>query len=231
MRTPGVSRRQPPCQVFPCQTTASPGSWFMVTPREPERRLGLNKVHPTFMGIYACREGWLVVTAGGPRLWWSFCEMLGFTDWLQDSTLDTRAGRFGRLPEMDARIGAHPHGRLSLFHGRGRSAKCGDASHHHGAGCARGVAQSLLRTSLDERIPSQIADAFVVWKRPIVGAAPAISMVVLVQFIQATQLINGDALTAAPGLLCLALLSGFGERFIVGTIEQVSKKFQAETRD
>ena len=34
---------------------------------EPERRLGLNKFHPTFMGIYACREGWLGVTAGGPR--------------------------------------------------------------------------------------------------------------------------------------------------------------------
>ncbi len=72
---------------------------------EPERRLGLNKFHPTFMGIYACREGWLGVTAGGPRLWWSFCELLGFTDWLQDSTLDTWAGRRDRLPEIDARIG------------------------------------------------------------------------------------------------------------------------------
>lgn len=72
---------------------------------EPERRLGLNKFHPTFMGVYACREGWLGVTAGGPRLWWSFCELLGFTDWLQDSTLDTRVGRFSRLPEIDARIG------------------------------------------------------------------------------------------------------------------------------
>jgi crotonobetainyl-CoA:carnitine CoA-transferase CaiB-like acyl-CoA transferase len=72
----------------------------------PELRLGLNKFHPTFMGIYPCREGWLGVTAGGPRLWWSFCELLGFTDWLEDSSLDTRAGRFSRLPEIDARIGA-----------------------------------------------------------------------------------------------------------------------------
>lgn len=77
------------------------------TPAYIGRRLGINHFFPTYpLGIYACREGWLGVTASSPAQWRSFCELLGFEDWSDDPELQTSIQRLEHMEAMDRRITA-----------------------------------------------------------------------------------------------------------------------------
>ncbi len=58
------------------------------------RRLGVNKFAPTYpLGVYACADGWLGVTALTPNQWHSFCELLDMEDYAHEPKYQTAIGR------------------------------------------------------------------------------------------------------------------------------------------
>ena len=58
------------------------------------QRLGVNKFAPTYpLGVYACRDGWLGVTALTPAQWKSFCELLGMEEHADAPEHQTAIGR------------------------------------------------------------------------------------------------------------------------------------------
>ena len=64
---------------------------------------------------------------------------------------------------------------------------------------------------------------FPVWIRPIVGAAAAIAILVLVEANQAFDLLRFGKLVGLRVLLALGLLVGYGERFITVTFDLLSE--------
>lgn len=61
------------------------------------------------------------------------------------------------------------------------------------------------------------------WIRPIVGAAAAIAIFVLVEANQAFDLLRFGKLVRLRVLLALGLLVGYGERFITVTFDLLSE--------
>ena len=58
------------------------------------KRLGVNKFAPTYpLGVYACRDGWLGVTALTPSQWKSFCELLNMEEHAAVPQYQTAIGR------------------------------------------------------------------------------------------------------------------------------------------
>ena len=58
------------------------------------RRLGVNRFAPTYpLGVYACADGWLGVTALTPRQWKSFCALLGMEQYADVPEYQTAIGR------------------------------------------------------------------------------------------------------------------------------------------
>ncbi len=58
------------------------------------RRLGVNRFAPTYpLGVYACADGWLGVTALTPSQWKSFCELLGMEKYAAVPEYQTAIGR------------------------------------------------------------------------------------------------------------------------------------------
>jgi crotonobetainyl-CoA:carnitine CoA-transferase CaiB-like acyl-CoA transferase len=58
------------------------------------RRLGVNKFAPTYpLGVYACADGWLGVTALTPSQWHSFCELLEMQEHAHEPKYQTAIGR------------------------------------------------------------------------------------------------------------------------------------------
>ena len=58
------------------------------------QRLGVNRFAPTYpLGVYACADGWLGVTALTPAQWKSFCELLGMQEHADVPEYQTAIGR------------------------------------------------------------------------------------------------------------------------------------------
>ena len=58
------------------------------------QRLGVNRFAPTYpLGVYACADGWLGVTALTPTQWKSFCELLGMEERADVPQYQTAIGR------------------------------------------------------------------------------------------------------------------------------------------
>ena len=58
------------------------------------RRLGVNRFAPTYpLGVYACADGWLGVTALTPSQWKSFCTLLGMDEHADTPQYQTAIGR------------------------------------------------------------------------------------------------------------------------------------------
>ena len=88
-------------------------------------------------------------------------------------------------------------------------------------GAALSVARSLLKTDVAARIPAQKLGAFVVWMRPVIGAAAALVACVLLN-VPGFHIFNGNSGDPIV-VLAVATISGFSERFIVGAIEDIAK--------
>lgn len=58
------------------------------------RRLGINRFAPTYpLGVYACADGWLGVTALTPSQWKSFCALLDMQEYADVPEYQTAIGR------------------------------------------------------------------------------------------------------------------------------------------
>ncbi len=58
------------------------------------KRLGINRFAPTYpLGVYACADGWLGVTALTPRQWKSFCLLLAMDRYADEPGYQTAIGR------------------------------------------------------------------------------------------------------------------------------------------
>ena len=58
------------------------------------KRLGVNRFAPTYpLGIYACADGWLGVTALTPRQWKNFCSLLAMDQYADEPDYQTAIGR------------------------------------------------------------------------------------------------------------------------------------------
>ena len=58
------------------------------------KRLGVNRFAPTYpLGIYACADGWLGVTALTPRQWKNFCSLLAMDHYADEPAYQTAIGR------------------------------------------------------------------------------------------------------------------------------------------
>ena len=58
------------------------------------QRLGVNRFAPTYpLGVYACADGWLGVTALTPAQWKNFCELLGMEEHADVPQYQTAIGR------------------------------------------------------------------------------------------------------------------------------------------
>ena len=58
------------------------------------RRLGVNRFAPTYpLGVYACADGWLGVTALTPSQWKSFCALLDMVQYADVAEYQTAIGR------------------------------------------------------------------------------------------------------------------------------------------
>lgn len=69
------------------------------------RRMGVNRFPPTYpLGIYACRDGWLGVTALTPSQWKSFCTLIGIEHLADEPQYQTAIGRLKDAPKMDPLI-------------------------------------------------------------------------------------------------------------------------------
>jgi hypothetical protein len=87
-------------------------------------------------------------------------------------------------------------------------------------GAMLSVARGLMKTDLSARIPLQKIGSFMIWMRPLIGAAAAlISFVLLNAKLVRLSGLEPEDLTA---VLAIATLSGFSERFIVGALERIA---------
>jgi len=58
------------------------------------KRLGINRFAPTYpLGVYACADGWLGVTALTPRQWKNFCLLLAMDQYADEPGYQTAIGR------------------------------------------------------------------------------------------------------------------------------------------
>ncbi len=71
----------------------------------PGRRLGVNRFPPTYpLGIFACRDGWLGVTALTPAQWHAFCRLVGIEHLADEPRYQTSAGRLRDADLMEPLI-------------------------------------------------------------------------------------------------------------------------------
>ena len=87
-------------------------------------------------GIYPCKEGWVLISAGDQHHWHRVCNALGRPEWLEDPRFNTRPRAPGQRrvgePGGQGATGGQDHGAGdSAFHGLRRG---GGAGEHHPAG-------------------------------------------------------------------------------------------------
>jgi hypothetical protein len=85
-------------------------------------------------------------------------------------------------------------------------------------GACASVAQRMMTSRIDARIPEQVLGSFVIWMRPAVGAAAAIATVILLSGKLVT--FAGSDSVLAP--FALAFVAGYSERFILGAVNKAS---------
>lgn len=69
------------------------------------RRMGVNRFPPTYpLGIFACRDGWLGVTALTPAQWHAFCRLVGMEHLADEPRYQTSAGRLRDADRMEPLI-------------------------------------------------------------------------------------------------------------------------------
>ena len=69
------------------------------------RRMGVNRFPPTYpLGIFACRDGWLGVTALTPPQWHAFCRLLGLEHIADEPSYQTSVGRLRDADRMEPLI-------------------------------------------------------------------------------------------------------------------------------
>ena len=69
------------------------------------RRMGVNRFPPTYpLGIFACRDGWLGVTALTPSQWHAFCRLLGLEHIADEPRYQTSVGRLRDADRMEPLI-------------------------------------------------------------------------------------------------------------------------------
>ena len=89
------------------------------------------------------------------------------------------------------------------------------------------VARSMVAGDVAARIPAQQIGAFVVWMRPILGAAAA--LVVIASWKAAVdEGVLASVAAQPPTAAGLAFLAGFSERFLVGTLARLSRDADTE---
>ena len=65
-------------------------------------RFGVNRYRPTYpMGVYACEDGWVGITALTPSQWLSLCELLDLADLANDKALLIAIERFNQADRID----------------------------------------------------------------------------------------------------------------------------------
>ena len=66
------------------------------------RRLGVNRFAPTYpLGVYACADGWLGVTALTPRQWRNFCSLLAMDQYVDEPAHRTTIGRLSNYDTLE----------------------------------------------------------------------------------------------------------------------------------
>jgi hypothetical protein len=80
-------------------------------------------------------------------------------------------------------------------------------------GASLSVLYSLVKTTVDQRIPEQLASDWITFARPFIGAASA-----LVAYVLFGAGLVSIGQTSTPALLALAFISGFSERYVTGVI-------------
>src|SRR5258708_7199673 len=71
----------------------------------PQKRWGFNRFTPTYpMGVYRCKQGWIVITIVTPAQWKSFCELLGMPDLGRHPQHVMGPERLAHADELEARF-------------------------------------------------------------------------------------------------------------------------------
>ena len=66
------------------------------------KRLGVNRFAPTYpLGVYACADGWLGVTALTPRQWKNFCSLLAMDQYADEPSYQTAIGRLSDYDTLE----------------------------------------------------------------------------------------------------------------------------------
>jgi hypothetical protein len=91
-----------------------------------------------------------------------------------------------------------------------------------GAGVS--VVQSLLGTDVSAKIPAQQIGSFLVWMRPVIGAAAALVAIALLGAGKEFKFLHEDLFKNPAAILVIAFVAGFSERFITGAIERISEQ-------
>lgn len=89
-------------------------------------------------------------------------------------------------------------------------------------GATLSVAQALLSADLTARITSQKVAAFLVWTRPVVGAVSAVILYTLLLANTYLKIFSDGLATRPEGIMVLALVAGFSERFIIGALGKIA---------
>ena len=91
-----------------------------------------------------------------------------------------------------------------------------------GAGVS--VAQSLLGADVSAKIPAQQIGSFLVWMRPVIGAAAALVAIALLGAGKEFKFLDENLFKNPAAILVIAFVAGFSERFITGAIERISEQ-------
>jgi hypothetical protein len=89
-------------------------------------------------------------------------------------------------------------------------------------GALLSVAQTIVASDINAKIPSQLVGAFMVWMRPAIGATAAVIAYVLLLANKYLQIFNEKFTTNFEVICVIALVAGFSERFIVGALGRVA---------
>lgn len=99
-------------------------------------------------------------------------------------------------------------------------------------GATLSVALSLLRADLQAKIPTQIVGSFVVWMRPLIGAAAATATALILAISNKYNFLGISKNDYHDAALAIAVFAGFSERFIFGAMERFSGRLRdTEDRD
>ena len=97
-------------------------------------------------------------------------------------------------------------------------------------GATLSVAQALVASDLTAKITAQQVGAFLVWMRPMIGAAAAVVVYVLLLANTHFKLVHEEIVTNFSAIVVFALIAGFSERFIVGALNKVADAQSAEKK-